>query len=57
VLDAVEGPNARGAVELALGLAEDMAAVRLELHGVKGVAHADVTAPAGSRVPVVDVAL
>lgn len=53
VLDAVDGPQARGAVDLALWLAEHMAATRLELHG----AHADVTAPAGSRVPVVDVAL
>jgi len=53
VLDAVDGPQARGSVDLALWLAEHMAATRLELHG----AHADVTAPAGSRVPVVDVAL
>ena len=53
VLDAVDGPQARGAVDLALWLAEHMAATRLELHG----AHADVTAPAGSRVPVVDVPL
>lgn len=54
VLDAVDGPKARGAVDLALWLAEDMAALRLELHGA---AHGDVTAPAGSRVPVVAVAL
>ena len=57
VLDAVDGPQARGAVDLALWLAEDMAATRLELHRPAGAAHADVTAPAGSRVPVIDVAL
>lgn len=47
VLDAVDGPKgaARDAVALALWLAETMAAQRLELHG-------DVSAPAGSRVPV-----
>lgn len=47
VLDAVDGPKApaRNAVALALWLAEQMAARRLELHG-------DVSAPAGSRVPV-----
>lgn len=47
VLDAVDGPKvpARDAVALALWLAEQMAAARLELHG-------DVSAPAGSRVPV-----
>lgn len=47
VLDAVDGPkgSARDAVALALWLAEQMAAARLELHG-------DVSAPAGSRVPV-----
>ena len=48
VLDAVDGP--KGAVRdtgtLILWLAEQMAATRLELHG-------DVSAPAGSRVPVV----
>ena len=48
VLDAVDGP--KGAVRdtgtLILWLAEQMAALRLELHG-------DVSAPAGSRVPVV----
>ena len=47
VLDAVDGP--KGAVRdtgtLILWLAEQMAAERLELHG-------DVSAPAGSRVPV-----
>ncbi len=50
VLDAVDGPKspARDTVALALWLAEQMAATRLELHG----AHADVSAPAGSRVPV-----
>ncbi|KFE34152.1 dihydroneopterin aldolase [Thioclava atlantica] len=47
VLDATDGPKspARDAVALALWLAEQMAARRLELHG-------DVSAPAGSRVPV-----
>ena len=50
VLDAVDGPKgpARDAVALALWLAEQSAALRLELHG-------DVSAPAGSRVPVVSV--
>ena len=51
VLDAVDGP--KGAVRdtgtLILWLAEQMAALRLELHG-------DVSAPAGSRVPVVALA-
>lgn len=47
VLDAVDGPKApaRDAVALALWLAETLAAARLELHG-------DVSAPAGSRVPM-----
>lgn len=51
VLDAVDGPKGavRDGVALALWLAEQMAAARLELHG-------DVSAPAGSRVPVVPVA-
>ncbi|HEY0212054.1 MAG TPA: dihydroneopterin aldolase [Paenirhodobacter sp.] len=50
VLDAVDGPKGavRDGVALALWLAEQMAATRLELHG-------DVSAPAGSRVPVVSV--
>ncbi|MBK5945575.1 diguanylate cyclase [Rhodobacter veldkampii DSM 11550] len=50
VLDAVDGPKApaRDAVALALWLAESLAAARLELHG-------SVSAPAGSRVPVVPV--
>jgi len=52
VLDAVDGP--KGAVRetgtLILWLAEQMAAARLELHG-------DVSAPAGSRVPLVAVPL
>ncbi len=48
VLDAVDGPKGavRDAGNLILWLAEQMAALRLELHG-------DVSAPAGSRVPVV----
>jgi len=48
VLDAVDGPKGavREAGNLILWLAEQMAATRLELHG-------DVSAPAGSRVPVV----
>ncbi|MFT3689779.1 dihydroneopterin aldolase [Paenirhodobacter sp.] len=47
VLDAVDGPKgpARDSIALALWLAEQMAATRLELHG-------DVAVPAGSRVPV-----
>ncbi|OWY01669.1 diguanylate cyclase [Thioclava sp. F1Mire-8] len=47
VLDATDGPKspARDAMALALWLAEQMAATRLELHGT-------VSAPAGSRVPV-----
>ncbi len=51
VLDTADGPKsaARDGVALALWLAEQMAAERLELHG-------DVSAPAGSRVPVVSVA-
>lgn len=44
VLDAVDGPKG-GAGNLILWLAEQMAALRLELHG-------DVSAPAGSRVPL-----
>lgn len=48
VLDAVDGPKgpARDSIALALWLAEQMAAERLELHG-------DVSVPAGSRVPVI----
>ncbi|MBZ4021990.1 diguanylate cyclase [Rhodobacter sp. TJ_12] len=47
VLDAVDGPKGavRDAGNLILWLAEQLAATRLELHG-------DVSAPAGSRVPV-----
>lgn len=45
VLDAVDGPQSREPVVLALWLAEGMAASRLVVHG-------DVTLPAGSRVPV-----
>jgi 7,8-dihydroneopterin aldolase/epimerase/oxygenase len=46
VLDAVDGPQSRDAVVLALWLAEMVAATRLIVHG-------DVTLPAGSRVPLV----
>ncbi|WP_112309681.1 dihydroneopterin aldolase [Pseudogemmobacter bohemicus] len=46
VLDAVDGPQARDPVALALWLAEEMAASRLVLHG-------DVSVPAGSRIPAV----
>ncbi|PTV95404.1 dihydroneopterin aldolase [Rhodobacter aestuarii] len=51
VLDAVDGPKGavREAGNLIIWLAEQLAAVRLELHG-------DVSAPAGSRVPVQTVA-
>jgi dihydroneopterin aldolase len=51
VLDAVDGPKspASDAVALALWLAETLAATGLELHG-------DVSAPAGSRVPIARVA-
>ena len=45
VLDAVDGPQARDPVALALWLAEEMAALRLVVHG-------DVALPAGSRVRV-----
>ncbi|MDT8856647.1 dihydroneopterin aldolase [Paracoccaceae bacterium Fryx2] len=45
VLDAVDGPHSREPVELALWLAELLAATRLVVHG-------SVTLPAGSRVPV-----
>ncbi|ABN75626.1 FolB domain-containing protein [Cereibacter sphaeroides] len=45
VLDAVDGPNSRDPVALALWLAEMLAAERLVVHG-------DVTLPAGSRVPL-----
>ena len=47
VLDAVDGPSApaHNAVALTLWLAEHLAATRLELHG-------DISAPAGSRVPI-----
>ena len=50
-LDAVDGPKspASDAVALALWLAETLAATGLELHG-------DVSAPAGSRVPIARVA-
>ena len=57
VLDAVDGPQARGSVDLALWLAEQLAATRLEVHRPQLGAHADVTAPAGSRVPVQVVAV
>ena len=46
VLDAVDGPQSRDPVVLALWLAEFMAADRLVVHG-------DVALPAGSRVKVV----
>ncbi len=46
VLDAVDGPQSRDAVVLALWLAEMVAATRLIVHG-------DVTLPAGSRVPLI----
>ena len=45
VLDAVDGPQSRDPVGLALWLAEHMAADRLIVHG-------DVSVPAGSRVRV-----
>lgn len=45
VLDAVDGPQGREPVALALWLAEMMAAAGLVVHG-------DVALPAGSRVPV-----
>lgn len=45
VLDAVDGPQGREPVALALWLAEMLAAERLIVHG-------DVSVPAGSRVPV-----
>lgn len=45
VLDAVDGPQSRDPVALALWLAEAVAAVRLIVHG-------DVALPAGSRVSV-----
>ncbi|MBL4918260.1 dihydroneopterin aldolase [Szabonella alba] len=45
VLDAVDGPQSRDPVALALWLAEVMAADRLLVHG-------GVSVPAGSRVPV-----
>ncbi len=49
VLDAVDGPKAAGdGLALALWLAEQSAALRLELIGD----HGRVSAPAGSRVPV-----
>lgn len=46
VLDAVDGPGSRHALALALWLAEALAATKL-------IVHADMTLPAGSRVPVV----
>ncbi len=46
VLDAVDGPGSRHALALALWLAEALAATQL-------IVHADMTLPAGSRVPVV----
>lgn len=51
ILDAVDGPKGpvQDGAALALWLAEQMAATRIELHG-------HVTVPAGSRVPVVPVA-
>ena len=45
VLDAVDGPQSRVPVELALWLAETLAAQSLRVHGT-------VALPAGSRVPV-----
>jgi dihydroneopterin aldolase len=45
LLDAVDGPKGGAAVELALWLAETMAAQSLRVHGT-------VALPAGSRVPV-----
>ena len=45
VLDAVDGPQTRDPLALALWLAEQVAADRL-------IVHADVALPAGSRVPV-----
>ncbi|EEW25471.1 dihydroneopterin aldolase [Rhodobacter ferrooxidans] len=45
VLDAVDGPQSRDPVALALWLAEMLAAARMIVHGA-------VTLPAGSRVPV-----
>jgi dihydroneopterin aldolase len=45
VLDAVDGPQSRQPVALALWLAESMAASALLVHG-------DVSVPAGSRVPL-----
>jgi dihydroneopterin aldolase len=45
VLDAVDGPQSRDPVALALWLAEVMAARGIVVHG-------DVAVPAGSRVPV-----
>lgn len=45
VLDAVDGPQSRDPVALALWLAEVMAASGIVVHG-------DVAVPAGSRVPV-----
>jgi 7,8-dihydroneopterin aldolase/epimerase/oxygenase len=45
VLDAVDGPQGTAPVALALWLAETVAATRL-------IVHADVSVPAGSRVPV-----
>ena len=45
VLDAVDGPQSRDPVALALWLAEMMAAAGIVVHG-------DVAVPAGSRVPV-----
>lgn len=44
VLDAVDGPQSRDPVALALWLAEEMAASEIILHG-------DVSVPAGSRIP------
>ena len=45
ILDAVDGPQSRQPVALALWLAESMAASALLVHG-------DVSVPAGSRVPL-----
>ncbi|MEI4471221.1 dihydroneopterin aldolase [Frigidibacter sp. MR17.24] len=57
VLDAVDGPKgaAGDGVALALWLAESLAATRLELHGpgLRDGVHANMSAPAGSRVPVI----
>lgn len=50
VLDAVDGPSTRDPVALSLWLAEQMAAERFVVHG-------SVSIPAGSRIPVEQIAL